>query len=124
MLRNQYQRHLWSVLLSGWLVAACTAPENKPPENLLTEEQMASILTEVHMAEAKISRINLRSIDSSNIVYKHLESAIFKKNGVDTATYRKSYIFYSSHPADMEAIYQRVTERLKKKVDAHTPKTS
>ncbi|GAB3034088.1 hypothetical protein GCM10027185_39890 [Spirosoma pulveris] len=112
------------MLLSGWLIVACTAPENEPPENLLTEEQMASILTEVHLAEAKISRINLRSIDSSNIVYKHLESAIFKKNGVDTATYRKSYIFYSSHPADMESIYQRVTERLKKKVDANTPKTS
>ncbi|WP_041616529.1 DUF4296 domain-containing protein [Spirosoma linguale] len=124
MLRNQYQRHLWSMLLSGWLVAACTAPENKPPEHLLTQDQMASILIDVHLAEAKISRINLHSTDSANIVYKHLEGAIFKKNGVDTATYRKSYIFYSSHPADMEAIYKRVTEELKKKVDAHSPKTS
>lgn len=69
------------MLLSGWLVAACTAPENKPPEHLLTQDQMASILIDVHLAEAKISRINLHSTDSANIVYKHLEGAIFKKNG-------------------------------------------
>jgi hypothetical protein len=124
MHRNQYQRHLWSLLVSGWLVVACTAPENKPPENLIPENQMADILTEVHMAEARVSRLSLRSVDSSNIAYKHLESQIFKKFGVDTARYRKSYIFYSSHPADMEAIYQQVTEKLKKKIDTKSKKPS
>ena len=122
MHRNRYQRHLWSLLLSGWLITACTAPEDKQPDKLISQEQMADILTEVHMTEARISRLNLRAVDSANIVYKHLESQIFKKIGVDTATYRKSYIFYSSHPADMEAIYQRVTERLKQKIAAKNPK--
>ncbi|AKD53717.1 DUF4296 domain-containing protein [Spirosoma radiotolerans] len=122
MHRNLFQRHLWSLLLSGWLVSACTAPENKPPENLISEAKMADILTEVHMAEARISRINLRSVDSSQIVYKRLENQIFKKFGVDTATYRKSYIFYSSHPADMEAIYKQVTEELQKKTKIKTKK--
>lgn len=83
---------------------------------------MADILTEVHLAEARISRVNLRSVDSSQIAYKHLEDKIFKKFGVDTATYRKSYIFYSSHPANMEAIYKQVTEKLQKKISAKTKK--
>ncbi|MFD2932597.1 DUF4296 domain-containing protein [Spirosoma flavum] len=124
MHRNQSQRHLWNLLLVGWLVAACTAPENKRPDNLLNENQMVDILTEIHMAEARVSRLSLRSIDSSNIAYKHLEGTIFKKMGVDTAVYRKSYIFYSSHPANMEAIYQQVTEKLKKTVDAKSKKKS
>lgn len=122
MHRNLFQRHLWSLLLIGWLVSACTAPENKPPDNLLSEDKMADILTEVHMAEARISRINLRSVDSSQIAYKHLENQIFKKFGVDTATYRKSYIFYSSHPTNMEAIYKQVTAKLQKKISAKTKK--
>jgi hypothetical protein len=119
---NQFQRHLVTWLLSGWLVVACTAPENKPPEKLISKSQMADILTEVHMAEARVSRLSLRSIDSSNVAYKKLEGDIFKKFGVDTATYRTSYIFYSSHPADMEVIYRQVTEQLKKKIDTKSKK--
>ncbi|AUD05124.1 DUF4296 domain-containing protein [Spirosoma pollinicola] len=124
MHRNLFQRHLWSLLLSGWMVAACTAPEDKQPENLIDEHKMADILTEVHIAEARVARLNLRSIDSSNLAYKHLESGIFKKFGIDTATYRTSYIFYSAHPASMEAIYQQVTEQLKKKIDTKGKKSS
>ncbi len=116
MHRNLFQRHLWSLLLIGWLITACTAPENKRPDNLIDETKMADILTEVHIAETRISRLSLRSVDSSNMAYKHVESQIFKKFGVDTATYRASYTFYSSHPADMEVIYKQVTEKLKKKM--------
>ncbi|GAB2519792.1 DUF4296 domain-containing protein [Spirosoma aerophilum] len=119
---NLFQRHLVTLLLSGWLVVACTAPENKPPENLISKSRMADILTEVHMAEARVSRLNVHSTDSANLAYKKLEGDIFKKFGVDTATYRTSYIFYSSHPADMEVIYQQVTELLKKKIDTKSKK--
>ena len=107
---------MWSLLLFGWLLTACTAPEDKRPDNLVSENQMADILTEVHIAEARVSRMSLRSVDSSNLAYKRLENQIFKKVGIDTANYRKSYIFYSSHPADMEAIYKQVTEKLNKQV--------
>lgn len=113
----QKQSCLWSVLVSFWLTAACTAPEDQRPDNLIDEDRMVDILTEVHIAEARVSRLSLRSTDSSNIVYKHLENQIFKKFDVDTAAYRKSYIFYSSHPADMEAIYKKVTEKLTIKTD-------
>ncbi|MVM40265.1 DUF4296 domain-containing protein [Spirosoma sp. HMF3257] len=115
---NRFYAHLYSLLLSGWLVLACTAPEDEKPERLVPTDQMADILTEVHMAESRVSRLGLGSIDSSNMAYKHLEAGIFKKFGVDTAAYRTSYIFYSSHPQDMEIIYKRVTENLQKKIDA------
>lgn len=96
---------------------ACTAPEDEKPDRLIDMDKMADILTEVHMAESRVSRLGLASIDSSNIAYKHLETNIFKKFGVDTSAYRKSYIFYSSHPRDMEVIYKRVTDNLQKKID-------
>jgi hypothetical protein len=107
-----------------WLVAACTAPEDKAPDNLIPEEKMADILAEIHIAESRVSRMGLHAIDSSNIAFKHLEGQIFKKFQIDTVVYRKSYFFYASHPSDMEAIYKRVTEKLqqKQKVKPKQPK--
>ncbi|GAB4039946.1 DUF4296 domain-containing protein [Spirosoma jeollabukense] len=117
MRRNRFQSHLWTLLVGSWLMAACTAPEDERPDNLIAQDKMVDILTEVHIAESQVSRLSLGSLDSSNIAYKHLESQIFRKFGVDTAVYRKSYIFYSSHPSDMEAMYKQITERLKQRAD-------
>ncbi|MFD2571367.1 DUF4296 domain-containing protein [Spirosoma soli] len=121
---NQFQSYLWSLLLGGWLMMACSPSDDQRPDSLIPEERMAAILTEVHLAETRVSRLGLRSADSSNIVYKHLENQIFKKFQVDTASYRKSYIFYSSHPQQMETIYKQVTENLKKKAEAKKPARS
>ena len=116
MHRNRFQPHLWSLLLTGWLVVCCTAPEDKKPEGLFAKERMVDILTEVHLAEARVTKLNLGDLDSSKIAYKHLESKILQKFKVDTAAYRSSYIFYASHPRDMEAIYLQVTKNLEKKL--------
>ena len=97
---------------------SCMAPEDKKPDNLINADQMANILTEVHLAESRISRLSLRSLDSSNIAYKHLETKFLKQFGVDTTTFRTSYVFYSSHPQQMEEVYKRVVEKLQKKTNA------
>lgn len=78
---------------------------------------MSAILTEIHLAEARVSRMSLGSADSSNIVYKRLEKQIFKKLKVDTSAYTKSYVYYSSHPRQMETIYTKIADNLKKKSD-------
>lgn len=124
MHRYSFLRYLWTLLMGGWLATACTNPTDTKPDGLIDEEEMAHILTEVHIAEARVSRLSLTSIDSSQMAYKHVERQIFKKFRVDTATYRKSYIFYSSHPADMEVIYKQVTENLQKKIDKENAKRS
>ncbi len=124
MHRHSLFRYLWALLLGGWLATACTNPTDSKPAGLVEEGAMAEILTEVHLAEARVSRLGLTSIDSSQVAYKHLEKQIFKKFGVDTAAYRKSYVFYSSHPADMEIIYKQVTQSLQKKIDAENAKRS
>ena len=117
MHRNRFFHSLRSLLPALWLSVACTAPEDAQPDNLIPETQMATILTEVHLAESQVGRMGLASADSSNIVYKRLEKQIFRKFQVDTSAYTKSYIYYSSHPRQMETIYKQVTENLKKKSD-------
>ena len=108
---NRFFQYLSKLLLSLWLLAACTAPDDAQPDNLIPEPRMAAILTQIHLAEARVSRIGLATSDSSNIVYKRLEKQIFRQLQVDTSAYTKSYIYYSSHPRQMERIYKQVSPK-------------
>ncbi|TDB63352.1 DUF4296 domain-containing protein [Arundinibacter roseus] len=100
---------------------ACNS-EEKPPADLLEEEKMAQILSEVHMAEARVTQMQLRSLDSSVIVFEKLQDQIWKKFKVDTALYRKSYAFYTSHPFYLTRIYERVDTLLAARAKADSTK--
>ncbi len=98
-----------------WLLLACGPNQESGtdrPDNLVDEDKMVAILTEVHLNEAKVAKLNLRSSDSSNLVYKRLERQLLKKYDVDTSAYSKSYIYYASHPEAMERVYKRIVEKL------------
>ena len=96
--------------LAGGLLA-CDG-EGSPPDGLIPEEKMAEILTDIHIAEARVTSMQLRSQDSSVFVYDKLQKRIWEKNKVDTSIYRKSYTYYTSHPALLAEIYDKVAKNL------------
>jgi hypothetical protein len=73
---------------------------------------MARILSDIHVLEARVSKLSLTSLDSSTIVTEHLKKQLFKKYNIDTATYNASYRFYSTNPVLMEKIYEQVIKDL------------
>ena len=83
------------------------------PDNLITPDKMASILADIHLAEAHVGKLNMRNSDSAAIVFKRLQSRAFTNARVDTSAYAKSYVYYSSHPAELARIYEQVIEKLK-----------
>lgn len=117
MHRTRFANCLMVLLPGIRLLSACTAPGDAQPDNLISEPRMAAILTEIHLAEGRVSRLGISTSDSSNIVYKRLEKQIFRQLQVDTSAYTKSYIYYSSHPRQMETIYKEVIENLKEKTE-------
>lgn len=129
MRRNLFVAYLSSLLSVMGLLSSCTELDDKQPDDLIPESKMVAVLTEIHLAEARVSRLGLGSLDSSTIVYKRLEKQVFQKFKVDTSAYSKSYVYYSSHPLQMEAIYKQITDNLQKKADAqekqlHNKKTT
>lgn len=108
-----YRTLICLVLMIGLLTGCQT--DNRP-DNLVDTDKMANILTDVHLAEARVSRLGVASIDSSNLMYKRFESRILRKHGVDTMDYEKSYVYYSSHPREMEVIYKQIVEKLEKEL--------
>jgi Domain of unknown function (DUF4296) len=104
----------WIVLLIGWWAIGCdNAP--KPPDGTLSEEKMAVILADVHVAEARVTRMNLVSLDSAALVTEHLKMQIFKANKVDSVAYNRSYQFYARYPEYLERIYEIVLKDLDKR---------
>ena len=111
-------------ILGLGLLQGCQSAGDKRPDNLIPKDRMADILTEVHMTESRVSRFGLRSIDSSNIAYKHLEKRIYQKFEVDTAAYSRSYVYYAAHPREMEELYKQVVDNLKKIAEPKKPARS
>lgn len=107
-------------LLCCLLIAACSPGANdqtRRPDNLLPADQMVDILTEVHIAESRVSKLGLTAADSSALIYRHLEQKIYRKLKVDTAAYRQSYNYYASDPTQLEAIYKEVVKKLQQRLE-------
>jgi len=104
----------FSLLLAGSMAivfAGCTK-EEKPPEGTLSEEKMALILTDIHVAESRVTRLQLKSLDSSILIFDKLKKQIWEKNKVDTIAYRNSYNYYMTHPEYMSRIYENVAKKI------------
>ncbi|MCF0049770.1 DUF4296 domain-containing protein [Dyadobacter chenwenxiniae] len=98
-------------LLLTLLVTSCVEDE-KPPKDTMSEEKMATILTDIHLAESRVNRLQLRSLDSSLMIFNKLKSDIWKKYKVDTVAYRKSYDYYMTRPETMTRIYEKVNKNV------------
>ncbi|MCY7351508.1 MAG: DUF4296 domain-containing protein [Cytophagaceae bacterium] len=91
-------------------LTACGADDR--PDDLIPTGTMAQILHDVHLGEQRVSQLGLHSQDSSLVVYHQLEKRIYKKYNVDTATYRRSYLYYASQPKLYQEIYKAVIDSL------------
>lgn len=106
-----------SLILAGSLTmifAGCNKEET-PPEGTLSEEKMADILTDIHIAESRVTRLQLKSLDSSILIFDKLKQEVWKKNKVDTLVYRTSYSFYMTHPQYMTRIYENVKKQIEQR---------
>lgn len=99
------------LLISLLFLLSCGEPDNKP-EGLLSKEQMVNLLTDIHIAEARANRSQLRSYDSIQVYYKALEKDVFKKHKTDSTVYKKSYAYYLEHMKELDDIYAAVVDSL------------
>ena len=91
---------------------SCDKRPIEKPEDLIGEEKMISMLTDIHLAEATfISRHHqdslLRKSSSANFYYSVLE-----KYQVADTVFEKSYVFYLSRPKKFEKMYWQVMNKL------------
>lgn len=100
------------LLLGLW---ACDGQDSRPNE-LIPAEKMANILTDIHIAEARVSTLGLHSLDSSLKAYDSLQVDIWRHNEIDSSLYAQSYAYYTTNPAILAEIYVQVDSNLAKRV--------
>lgn len=92
----------FALFLAAATLVSCGG--DKKPDAILSHEQMAAVLVEMYIMEEKVSRMGLRS-DSATQVMKLLEGDIATKAGVADSLWKKSYIWYTNRPQELQTIY-------------------
>jgi hypothetical protein len=114
--RNEYKVKILTkkILLVLGIILMLLACDNRPtrPKDAIDEATMAKILAEIHLTEARVSRLSFKDYDSTKLAYKFLEQQIMIKYKTDTARYRASYNYYVTNPEQMTKLYENVLKNL------------
>jgi hypothetical protein len=106
----KYTSH-YGLLLFLTFIVGCNNDDAQPP-NLISEQEIAKILVDIHVIEARVSKMALSNLDTSTLVNERLKLSLFKEYKTDSLTFNRSYQFYSTHPDYLERIYEDVTKQL------------
>jgi hypothetical protein len=78
------------------------------PDDLISEEEMVNILTDVYIANAARS-VNNRALRERGL---KLDSAIYRKYNIDSVQFAKSNAWYTSSLNTYNAIFKQVQQKL------------
>lgn len=92
-------------LLLGCL-ASC---EVKRPDVVLSDARMSEVLYDYHLAKA-MGDEKARGESYKRVLF--VES-VYRKHGIDQATFDTSMVWYSRHPAKLAKVYDQVNARLR-----------
>lgn len=95
------------------LLTSCSQKDSEHiPENILSKEKMAALLTDVNMLEAALN-LNLSSeMQVGNENREATMLAILKKNNVAKEVYDESFQFYAQHPELFSEVYKLTLSNL------------
>ena len=78
------------------------------PDNLIPEDKMVDIITDLYIFNAAKS-YNRNLLQQSGLT---MESFIFEKHQIDSLQFEKSNDYYAANIEKLEAIYKKAQERL------------
>ncbi|MFO8129205.1 MAG: DUF4296 domain-containing protein [Bacteroidales bacterium] len=108
----------WLLLIPLFLFFSCYNSDagkerSKQPKPALTVDQMAGVLTDMHLAQSTLKfrqDRGLRHRDSS----EHLHYIIFRKHNITQEEFEKSMDYYKHDLKKYDLIYEKVLENLSK----------
>ncbi|MCH8903399.1 MAG: DUF4296 domain-containing protein [Bacteroidetes bacterium] len=97
------------------IIAACGTNNTKDTHvNLLPEDQMISLLVDIHIAESAVQTFKLNS-DSAKTYLRTYYRQIFEIHQIDPDDFFKSFDYYESNPKQFEKLYEQVMVEMSKK---------
>ena len=90
---------------------SCRANDPKLPMDVLSQEQMVSLLIDFYLIEGKV-RVIKQPQDSAVSVFHVFEQELYKKHQTDSTQHMLSYNYYLDHPKELNEIYIAVVDSL------------
>lgn len=95
-----------------FILLSCDKPPVEKPADLIGEEQMIDLLTDIHLAEATFMNRHYQDSLLSNSSSANFYYSVLKKHQVADTVFEKSYVFYLSQPKKFEKMYRLVMNNL------------
>jgi hypothetical protein len=95
------------------LVAMATlgCQSDEKPKMVLTQAQLAALLVDVYVAEVRTEMIP-KLPDSTIRYFIPFEEQLLKSRGITDSVLKVTYSYYTSHPKELEQIYDSVIDTL------------
>ena len=106
-------RKLWIFPAIFLLILFSCTEEEKPasaPKGILPMDSTALVLRDIHELESALMVSSIRQ-DSTQNLYRALESDIFRKYKLDTGRFNRSLRYYSSEPYLLDSLYHVVLKK-------------
>ena len=99
------------ILFFVFIAFITSCNQDNKPENVLDKNKMATVLRELHKAEAYVNS-NFQYNDSSKYIYKKLEDSILPANGTQLVAFDSSMAYYSRNIKLLDKIYAEAIDSL------------
>ncbi|OUJ74145.1 hypothetical protein BXP70_10420 [Hymenobacter crusticola] len=100
-----------SVLLTLAFTQCQRPDEPMRPQLLLPKDKMTSLLTNLHLAEARVEASRLAP-DSARAMFNQLRRDLFWRYETTDSAFYQSYRYYAVHDKDLDKIYGDVIDSL------------
>lgn len=97
------------LLFSVMILTGCKKDER--PANVLSKEQLASIMMEMYMAESRLNGLSMPK-DSAAKLFMPFEDSVLMRAGVSDSIMRKTYQYYFDHPDELDKVYDIMIDSL------------
>lgn len=95
------------------MLFACApvSEKEKRPAEIIPEEEMAGILTDLHLAEALVTATpHQGDTNTQRLIDSY--ATIYLKHHTDEKSFKTSYDYYTHHPVLLDSVYSEVINRL------------
>ncbi|GGK37598.1 MULTISPECIES: DUF4296 domain-containing protein [Flavobacteriaceae] len=101
-------KYLYILFISFFMFSCTSNTILKKPDNLIPEDQMVDLLTDLLLA---VNAETTKNLDLKRKVDYH--PLVFKKYNIDSTQFKESNFYYTSRVDDYDVILSKVEERLK-----------
>lgn len=101
-----------AIIIGLILTFGCIQVSNDEPDDLLNRDEMAKVMTEIHILEARIYKLYLKP-DSAKKLYEHFEPMLLDSLGVPKEQFDRSMEYYFAHDIKgFQKVYEVVVDSL------------